>query len=375
MAAPLLLFCLFAAERLDQLERVGSAEIHGAALRLTPADRNKAGAAWLPEKQRIAAGFTSTFEFQITAPGGQGDGADGFAFVLQNSGPRAIAGLGGSGGFAVGHKDNGEQRKTAIARSIAVFFDTHRNEDGRDPSNNYIAICANGAVRQQMKWPPARLAVAPRLPFDLKDGKVHRALIEFTPPLMKITLDGEEVLNAPVDLATILDQDGTAWAGFTASTGAGYENHDIVSWTFAARTEVTSRLAFVNSDMLFATHGCLPDRNLCTPEKATVETLTPGHYRIMLPAHLEWGASIPGAGSVVIESPRGVVCWQASQCTSGATPGTVAAGAGFLVPDQPPGAVVMRAKDGRTWFSVNGRPGAFSRNEGYYELEVRSSGR
>ena len=375
MFIALLLLALPAAERLDQIEfaqiaRAGNAELRQTALRLTSASRMQAGAGWLREKQQVAAGFTSAFEFRISGAGGQRGGADGLAFVLQNSGPEAVAGVGASGGFAVGHAENGDKRTLAIARSVAVFFDTHQN-DG-DPSNNYAAICTNGKVRKQMKWPPTRLGISRRLSVELKDGQVHQATVEFAPPLMKVTLDGEIILRAPVDLATILDRDGTAWVGFTASTGSGWANHDILTWSFTPGTEVASRLAFVNSDILFTTHGCLAGRNLCTPEKAAVESLAAGRYRITLPAHLEWGASVPYAGPVTVATPRGVVCWQAGQCTSGAAATEQQAGAGFLDPARPPGAMVARVRDGRTWFSVNGRVGAFQANEGYYEFEVRA---
>ena len=106
---PLMIGCLLLPATVDSqdppgraLRLVGSAELTGKVLRLTPAERHKAGAAWFEAKQIVSSGFTTSFEFQLTQPGGLGPGADGFAFVLQNSGPDALGSPGSAGGFALG---------------------------------------------------------------------------------------------------------------------------------------------------------------------------------------------------------------------------------------------------------------------------------
>lgn len=125
--------------------------------------------------------------------------------------------------------------------------------------------------------------------------------------------------------------------------------------------------------------SCLSDRNLCTPERASVARTGSG-YHIVLPANLEWGASIPNSfgRAVVVTNAHGIVCWdfraRGSEGCSGPSGNGKAAGAGFLVQDAPAGALIMRARDAHTWFSVNGRSGvAFNGNEGFYEfdLEIR----
>src|SRR5580658_9678902 len=72
---------------LTGLSLVGSAQQEGRALRLTPSRRDMAGAAWFRDKQPVSQGFDAIFRFRLSAQGGAGDGADGVAFVLQNSGP------------------------------------------------------------------------------------------------------------------------------------------------------------------------------------------------------------------------------------------------------------------------------------------------
>jgi hypothetical protein len=342
------------------LRLVGSANRDGASLRLTPAKEQRAGAAWFTEKQHVAAGFETDFRFRLTNQGGLGRGADGFAFVVHNSGPDAMAGRGNAGGFAVGD-GWGDPQKPGIPLAIAIFFDTFRNEEGGDPSDNYVAICTNGKPRE-MRWPPPRLAIEPNLKTVLKDGRVHDVRVVYDPPVMSVYLDGQAVLTAPVDFSPVIDGDGKAYVGFTASTGGGWENHDILSWSFRRlRPEITS--AMVSSDIAFLKTACLEGRNLCTPEQAQVEALAEGEYRIIVPAHLEWAASIPNPGErgITISGARGFVCWDPRRGREGCGG---------------PEALAMKTTGQRTYFSVKDTGGAHGDNEGYLEFHARiDSGR
>ena len=127
-----------------------------------------AGAFWFERKQIINAGFDTAFQFQLTEQGGLGPGADGFAFVLQNSGPQALGGRGSAGGFALGEPQR-YGKGGGIPQSIAIFFDTFRNGEIQDPSDNYISVCAAGTPNK-LRWPPPRLAYTRKLPVSLKDG-------------------------------------------------------------------------------------------------------------------------------------------------------------------------------------------------------------
>jgi hypothetical protein len=356
------------------LSFVGDAAVFDARLRLTRSEGDRSGAVWYVQKQPVASGFETTFEFQLTQQGGLGHGADGFAFVVQNSGPDALGGRGSAGGFAV-TDPNYQKRENAIPWSIAVFFDTYRNRDQGDPSNNYVAFCTYGRPSDS-RWPATRLAFIRKLPFDLKDRKAHTARILFQPPVLSVFLDHSNapVLEATVDFSIVVDSRGSAWVGFTASTGGGYENHDILNWSFGTAT-VSSNVSVVSSDITFAMSECLPDRNLCTPERAFVAPGAAG-YHIVLPANVEWGASIPNSPgrAVTLTNAHGIACWdfkarRSAGCSGPSGDGTPA-GTGFLAPDEPAGALTMRTQDGRTWFSVNGRHGGFAGNEGFYEFDV-----
>jgi hypothetical protein len=94
--------------------------------------------------------------------------------------------------------------------------------------------------------------------------------------------------------------------------------------------QVSSDIFVVQSEITYhLPKACLEGRNLCTPPEATVEETAPGRFHVVLPAHLERGASIPN----------------------------------------PAGALAMRNAPGRTWFSVNG--GNFKTAEGYLEFDAR----
>jgi hypothetical protein len=286
-----------------RLRLVGSAVLNGKMLRLTPAERHMAGAAWFEEKLTVSGGFETSFEFQLTGQGGLGPGADGFAFVLQNSGPDALGNRGSAGGFALGEVQRYGQAQ-GIPRSIAIFFDTFRNERFGDPSGNYIAICTAGKPRQ-MRWPPPRLAYTRKLPVNLKDGQVHETRIAYKPPILTVVLDGRTVLTSSVDLSTVVDADGAAYAGFTASTGNGFENHDILNWSL--RPHVSSDMSVISSTITYMNAACLPNRNLCTPERGIVEESGPGTYHVVLPANLAWGAGIPNPSGrpAIVANARG----------------------------------------------------------------------
>ena len=83
---------------------------------------------------------------------------------------------------------------------------------------------------------PRCLSYSQGLPVNLKYGNPHTARITYRPPLLSVYLDdfSEPVRSGSVDLSAIVGGDGSAWVGFTAATGGGYENHDVLSWKFSA---------------------------------------------------------------------------------------------------------------------------------------------
>ena len=324
-------------------------------IRLTRAKRYQGGSVWLREKQTVRGGFDTSFSFRFSNPGGLGRGADGLAFVIQNSGANALGGIGGAGGFMRGDGDDRGGR-AGIPFSLAIFFDSFRNEEIADPSDNALHVCVNGPPRE-LQWPPSRLALVPRLRSVLKDRKEHAARVVYTPPLLAVYLDEELLVSTPADLSLMTDKEGMAWVGFTSSTGGGYANHELLSWNWKALAE--SSISQVESSVSFLLKECLPGRNLCTPDEAIVEQKAENLYRVVLPAHLAWGARIanPRGQAVEIVNATGLACWDAGRGPSGC--------------GGPEGAIAVRTEAGQTQFSVRDGSGEYSDNQGFFEFDVR----
>ena len=227
-----------------------------------------------------------------------------------------------------------------------------------------------------MRWPAERLAFTPKLSVDLKDGRVHTVRLAFGRPVLAVFLDHSThpVLQIAF-LSPVADSEGKAWIGFTASTGWGFENHDILNWSFGGE-ETSSDISVVSSEISFPMSACLPNYNLCTPERAYVERKGAG-YHVVLPGNLEWGVRVPNAMNtrLVVTNAHGIVCWDlkdrgSSGCT-GPSGKEGHAGTGFLDEGAPAGSLISRTGEGSTWFSANGRTGdEFKNNEGFYEFDV-----
>ena len=140
---------------------------------------------------------------------------------------------------------------------------------------------------------------------------------------------------------------------------------------------VSSKMFSTDSDIAYAKWACLPGRSHCTPEHEIVEPRGAGQYHVVLPAHLEWGASIPNpAGARVrVTAVAGTVCLdfgaRGAESCNGAQGDGRRSGAGYLAPEEAAGALISKTTGDRTWFSVNDRSGdAFARHDGYFEFDV-----
>jgi hypothetical protein len=212
---------------------IGSAsQISPTGFRLTPSFRFQRAGVWMFNKQFVAGGFQSTFQFQISNPGGLiqstpfgfQQGGDGFAFVIQNFG---IPVVGPPAGYLGYH---------GLPNSLAVEFDTWWNTEPGflDPNGNHISVHSRGLAANSVSE-AASLGSTTTIPF-LKDGATHMARVDYTPGTLRVFVD---TLAFPVltvsglNLANLLSLDnGAAWVGFTSGTGSAYETHDILRWEF-----------------------------------------------------------------------------------------------------------------------------------------------
>jgi len=223
----------------------------GTVLRLTPATSFQSGAAYSTTPVTLGnnATFSTRFQFRLTNPGGW-DPADGITFVLGTS----TTGLGATGG--------GMGYQGVSGNSVAIEFDTYNNagdglgdDDGN--SSNHVAIDTNGNLtntgltnvynHQSCGFtngtPPQSLYSVPGC---MSNGDLWTANISYDGSSLTVTVTDPAEASSftaigsyAINLASLLGQN-TAFVGFTTGTGLGWENHDIVNWTFANTAQICS---------------------------------------------------------------------------------------------------------------------------------------
>lgn len=187
-------------------------------IRLTAADNDERGSAWVNQKQRVRDGFVSEFTFEFPTTNA---GADGMAFVIQNL------------GTAQNNTETGPD-----THALAIEFDSHNNGPANpdDPSGAHVTIWANDTSRHLL----ATYDLAPDafFPFsDLSNTGTHDVRVEYVNGLLTVIMDNKTIFNdLAVDLAALgaFDADGKAWLGFTSRTGGLNEEHNILAWSFVS---------------------------------------------------------------------------------------------------------------------------------------------
>lgn len=224
------------------MELIGNAKIFKDVVRLTSSVENQSGALWSKSSVPVSYGFETNFKFRFSnGVNNQHEethfpGADGIAFVIQNSSNAAI----GSNGGGIGYD--------GIPNSIAIEFDTYANDSAQienyfDPNDNHIAVLSDGINANSSRHiqPYLRGVTTNVLPLRT-DGTVFYSKVVYNSnnKTVSIWLDTTEQLGNPVltvyniDLTTLLSLDygERAYVGFTSATGNAYETHEILSWSF-----------------------------------------------------------------------------------------------------------------------------------------------
>lgn len=240
----------------------GSAAQSGNVLRLTDGGVQESSAAWFTAEQPVAGAFSTSFSFQITKPDSNlSFPADGLAFVIQYSSPGADA-LGPNGcGIGFGTNSTGCTASGGITNSLAVEFDTFKNdgEPNGDPNGNHVSIQNCTGSGENRSSADCRVVdnASPtngsQQPVNLSDGLPHTVTITYTPStlstcgdggtqtcsVLHVSLDDNDLFGAVLfDLKTLgLHNNATAFVGFTGSTGDFVENSDILSWTFTPQSQ------------------------------------------------------------------------------------------------------------------------------------------
>jgi hypothetical protein len=212
----------------NQLSLNGSAQITDGVLRLTPDQGSQAGSAFLKDPISISldSSWSTFFSFRIHGErAGTGEGADGLAFVVQND-PRGDTAL-GTDGSGLGYGNGGLFFGPPIQNSLAISLDTFPSQFNGEGD---LEVLENGSNFAQ---------TSESLPFDLADGNLRNTWIEYDgeSSLLNVFLsDGITKPTLPkisysVDIASLVGSQ--AYFGFTASTGARFNIHQIEEWSFS----------------------------------------------------------------------------------------------------------------------------------------------
>src|SRR5262249_17744517 len=163
---------------------------------------------------------TKSFEsrFSAVAYDGSSAPADGMTFAVQSSGLSALGGNGGNHGYG---------GTSAVSPSVAV--DVSLYPQFLFGKNEQVSIAVNG----NLKAPLATATSSAKLyghPFWVwvdYDAGTHVLQVFLA---QNATKPAAPLVSAPVDLAAAVGS--SAYAGFTASTGIGRADFDLLGWTF-----------------------------------------------------------------------------------------------------------------------------------------------
>jgi hypothetical protein len=206
------------------LQLNGSAAQNGSKLRLTPALPNQGGSVFSTTTIALTsnASFSTVFSFEILNRGGLGGGADGLTFTVQTN-ANNVGSIGGGIGYS------------GIPNSVAVEFDTFDN--GEPGGSNHVAHDVNGVVL------PSANSTGLLAP-DFDDGNVWFAWIDYNGATQSLETRWAQssvrpvgsMLSTTLNLPAILGNPNV-FVGFTSGTGAGWGEHNILSWNFVNRFE------------------------------------------------------------------------------------------------------------------------------------------
>lgn len=235
------------------LQLNGDAKQEGNLIRLTPAEFDKAGSAFATTAINPQESWETQFQISMHDSSTSPLPADGMAFVVQSKGPQGGDGLGGSLGYG------------GIQPSVAVEFDIFENFFGGDPSGDHVAIMAEGDVGNHLACANEGGPSAPcsaSLPFSIYGGPIH-AWVEHDASTQRLKVflsqttekPGAPLLDHQISLAPV---GASAYAGFTAATGASTAVHDLLSWRFGK--EEAAPVAPVAEKKKKVTKKCPPRR-------------------------------------------------------------------------------------------------------------------
>jgi len=187
----------------------GSSELVGSTLQLTDGGSSEIAAAWTAKRVGVD---NFNIEFTFTLPSST---ADGFTFTLQNSGKGNWAS--GGNGSALGYQ--------GISNSVAIKFGLFNDSTQQEVSQT--GLLTNGAA-------PSTVAIdMSGSNINLHSGSVYSVSLVYNGATLTETVTDTHTLatfthSYKVNIASVLGST-TAYAGFTAGTGAFTSVQDILS--------------------------------------------------------------------------------------------------------------------------------------------------
>jgi hypothetical protein len=210
------------------LQLNGVAAIADGALVLTPDQGGAIGSAFLSDKVVLVNGFDVTFGVRIGGKGSAFGLGDGMTFFIHNGG----SGYMGEGGSGLGYAGQ--------VVGLAFEIDTWPAPDDQIAIHDSLASTDPrvGPCFLSAEESSALFAVGG---FTIKDGREHTIRVRYDGSQIEIFLDDlrNPVMATGYDLDmvacggdSLLDENGAAWIGFTASTGGAQEAHVVTRWSF-----------------------------------------------------------------------------------------------------------------------------------------------
>jgi uncharacterized repeat protein (TIGR01451 family) len=310
------------------LNLMTDARVDGNVLQLTDNSASRKGRAWFGTRVNVAGGFSSDFVFRMgDGEGSEGDGpgAEGLTFTIQNSSNTAT----GTSPFALGYQ--------GITNSLAVEFDTFNNgASAGDTDGNHVAVHSRGtAANGPGTSSDSRMGIA-NVPFLMNDGFEHRGRVTYDPTgsgTLSVYVDDTTtpLLNVTVDLDTKLSLDGgtNAWVGFTGSTtSTDWEKHELLDWDFCQMSPANGAIVVVKEaipddaqNFTFTAGGGL------SPTSFQLDDDSDGTLSNMQ----VFPNVAPGSGYTVSETVPGNWYQGAATCDNGSEPTDINVGAGDIV--------------------------------------------
>ncbi|RZI94596.1 MAG: PEP-CTERM sorting domain-containing protein, partial [Rubrivivax sp.] len=134
-----------------------------------------------------------------------------------------------------------------VANSVAIEFDSYNN--GEVGASNHVGIDVNGSLASLSPVSPYGISGCTGGNYGatgcMSNGKIWSAFVNYDGTTQKLNVSVQEAGSALIQLITDFNIDiatalGTndAFVGFTAATGSGWQNHDILNWQLANDTSI-----------------------------------------------------------------------------------------------------------------------------------------